>query len=206
MIDPIRSSKTGARELAADPGQASPASSSPGSTLLPDPAAPRLDDAEAGAQMELLVLLSARDDRESARTTRERSDAALRRAEDAQLDALEERTTAAFTAGMFGGAATAASGGLQIAGAATDHRAWEGGGRLAEGGGKMGSAFFERESSDASTEATHQEQMAGRSRRALDDARDAAKNARELADHALTFYKEYVAAKNEALRAALFRA
>jgi hypothetical protein len=84
--------------------------------------------------------------------------------------------------------------------------AWAGAAKFVEGGGHLGSAVCQNQSDEANIEATHQDQLAGRFRRAADDQRDALKEARTLADQAISFYKEYTAAKAEAQKAVLFRA
>src|SRR5262249_28883731 len=114
----------------------------------------------------------------------------------------------AYGAGLVSGFSTIGAGLVMGAGAWADKTApaWSGGSKFVEGGGHVGSAVFQNRSDEANIEATHQEQLAGRFRTAVDDQRDALKEARPLADQATSFYKEYTAAKAEAQKAVLFRA
>ena len=83
---------------------------------------------------------------------------------------------------------------------------WGAYGKLTEGTGKLVATHFQGEADDADVEATHQEQLAGRHKRAVDDARDQVRDAKDLVDRTLSFYKEYTTAKADAQRAAFIKA
>jgi hypothetical protein len=156
-----------------------------------------------------MVLEMARDDRAAARTSRDQQEALARSAEGAQLDAMKRRSDEAFAASMMGGAATAVSGGMTLAELGLPDKAaagLAGGAKVVEAGGKMASAFAQCAADDASVDTTANEQLAGRFHRAADDQRDEMKSARDLGDQAVTFFKEYVAARADAQKALLFRA
>jgi hypothetical protein len=184
--------------------------------LLPEPGAFDLPLGDPGAALALLIAESAHEDKDFARDLRESEEQSLRAAEDAQLEAMEQKASNAFWAGMIGGAATGVSGVSSIAAAgvgihggahAREYQAGiEGFGKAVEGGGKTGATAFQSQSDHENKAAAHEEQIGGRHRRSIDDARDQAKSAKDLLDRAAGFYKEYVAAQTEARRAALFRA
>lgn len=54
--------------------------------------------------------------------------------------------------------------------------------------------------------ATEAEHLANHAKRAVDDERDAVKDAKDLMDKAIEFYKEYSSGKNQAMAAATHRA
>ena len=205
--------------------------------LLPDPMHSILASGDPGAELAMLVLATAKEDKKIGRSIRAAEERAQEAAEVKQLDRMREKADASFTAGLIGGLSTAGSGLVSVAGAgatanasikdakaaneaiarlgenakapsmaASVESAWSGGAKVAEGLGKASAAYFQHEADDADIEATHQEQIAGRHKRAVDDARGQVDDAKELIDRAIGFYKEYVTAKSDAQRAAFLRA
>lgn len=202
--------------------------------LLPEPALSRRPCGDPGAELAMLVLEAAKEDKKIGRTIREHEELAQRASEDAQLDAMERKADASFTAGMIGGFTTAASAFASFGAAAASCEAstvdaknsnlarkggptvaetarsvdlhWDGVTKSIEATGKIGSALAQRDADRADREVTKQAQIAGRHQRAGEEAREAVRDAKELVDRVIGFYKEYVAAKADAERAALMRA
>jgi hypothetical protein len=166
--------------------------------LLPEPSEVAGDD--VGTQLAKVVLEAATRDKKMMRALRADAEAARRAAEKRQIDALRDKANAGFVAGVLGGGTTAASGALHVGGAA------DGSGKITEGLGSVGAAGARHASDSADADATAEGQNAGHFKTAADDARDAARDAGDLAGKAIAFYKEYVTAREETKRAALVRA
>lgn len=205
--------------------------------LLPDPMQSILASGDPGAELAMMVLASAKEDKKIGRSIRQAEERAQEAAEAKQLEEMREKAEAGYTAGLIGGFSTAGSGLVSVAGAgaaanasikdakaaneaialrgenakapstaSSVETAWSGGAKVTEGLGKACSSYYQHEADEADTEATHQEQIAGRHKRAAEDARGSVDDAKELIDRAISFYKEYVTAKSDAQRAAFLRA
>jgi len=221
---------------AVDAGGRAPATSSQapseGTHLLPDPIHALLNSGDPGAEMAALVLQSAKEDKKIGRSIRDAEERAQQAAEAAQLAKMQEKADSAYMAGLASGFGTVASGLVSAVGASKVGEAskldadranaspniktpasatsvemvWGAYGKLTEGTGKLVATHFQGEADDADVEATHQEQLAGRHKRAVDDARDQVRDAKDLVDRTLSFYKEYTTAKADAQRAAFIKA
>lgn len=187
------------------------------STLLPEPSTQAtLGGGDAGAQLALLVLESAREDKKLGRSMREMQERAQEAAEETQLRAMKEKADDTYCAGLFSGFGMVASGAVTAVGAGATGKAtaansakltaYDASAKLADAGGKIGSTCYTASADDANQEVERQSQLAGRHKRAADDARDDVKEAKELVDRAVSFYKEYMTAKADATRAALVKA
>jgi hypothetical protein len=177
----------------------------PNVPLLPPPAdhfqALSADTGDFGAQIAKLVLEAAYEDKQMSKGMRQAEEKAQERADNAQLKQLKSEANAKLAAGVVGGACSAAGGlGMMKGGK------FEGMGRAVDGCGRMMSAVGEAGASGHGIEAKHQEQLAGRHERAAEDARDAAKDASDMIDRAIEFYKEYRTAQVDNQKAAIHRA
>jgi hypothetical protein len=171
-------------------------------SLIPDPGGhfwALSTGGDPGVEIAKLVLEAAHEDKKMSKEIRQLEERAQERAEDAQLKALEHEADAKLLSGVVSGAG-------MVAGGAAAARGDEAMGKVLEGSGKLLSAFPEHDAGMTRVESTHQEQLAGRHKRASEDARDAANDASELVDRTIAFYKEYVTAKSDAQKAAICRA
>jgi hypothetical protein len=82
----------------------------------------------------------------------------------------------------------------------------EGSASVVQGGGKVWSTHAQNAADEANEEATAQQQMVSRQKRALEDTREMDSDAKKHMEKILDLYKQYSSAKQEASRAALFRA
>jgi hypothetical protein len=159
------------------------------------------DCGDFGAQIAKLALEAAYDDKHMAQGMRRAEENAQQRADDAQLKAMEREADAKFVGGVVGGACSVGAGvGMARGGK------WEGIGRATDGGGRLVSAVSDASASAYGIEAKRQEQLAGRHQRAAEDARDAAKDASDMIDRTIEFYKEYRTAQVDNQKAAIHRA
>jgi hypothetical protein len=186
----------------------------PGASLLPHPIGYTLSG-DVGAELAKLALEGSQDQRKLAKASRAIEEKAQEASEAAQLDALREKAANAFIAGVFAGVSSMASGVLTVAGAGVSAnasasqvggKAFEGVAKVIDGQGKLGSAGFQKMADESNVQATEAEQAAARHKRAVDDARDQADDAKKEIDRAIDFYKEYTAAKADEAKATLLRA
>ena len=179
-------------------------------SLLPEPSPLGVVGTDPGTELAILLVDAARDDRDLARSVRQGEERAIEAAEAQQLRALEDKADNGRIAGFIGGFATVASGAVAMGAAQSEsprvRSSLDGSRLLAEGGGKLAAVPYQDAEARAGQEATHQEQIAGRRRRALSAAEADERGARELATRALGYVREYLSAKVEAERAALLRA
>lgn len=179
------------------------------SSLMPEPSFFSLAGGDPGAELAMLVLESAQEDKRFSRTAREAEERAQEAAEQLQLKAMQEKADADYASGLVGGFTTAACGLVGLAGTGASEGTAKTLGDVTksmEGGTKVASTSFDHASKMMDMEAKHQEHLAGRHRRTAEDARDQVKDAKALIDRTIAFFKEYTAAKAEAQRAALIRA
>jgi hypothetical protein len=167
--------------------------------LLPDPSSPALVGDDVGTQLAKIVLEAATRDRKMMRALRAEAESARCAAEKRQIEALRDKADAGFVAGVITGGTQVASGGMHAGGAGD-------GGKITEGNGSIASAAARHAADSADADATAEAHTADHFKAASEDARDAARDAGDLANKALAFYKEYVTAREDTKRAALLRA
>jgi hypothetical protein len=178
------------------------------SALLPTTTDELALTGDAGAMIAALLLKASHQARVSARETKK---AAMEAQDAAEKSALDEKRAAAeqkLYGGLVAGGCTIASGGLTIAGgcgAATDG-IMNGAAKAAEGSGQSFSAlagFWAAKHENAASQAEH---VAAQAKRHVESAADDEKDARDLMNKVLDFYKEYSQAKLDSQKAALLRA
>lgn len=186
-----------------------PEGSEAGASLITDPVESGIQGDDPGIAVMMLVIKNARAEKKISKSIRECEERAQESADDAQLAAMREKAFDAYVGGLIGGAATVASGAATGAGAPMDavmKQRCDAAGKVIEGTGKIASTFKQHEADEDGVEVTKQEQIASRHKRSADDAREATKDAKDLADRAVGYFKEYVTAKSEERRATLMRA
>lgn len=177
--------------------------------LLPGPMRELSSSNDVGAQLAGLILKSAYAQKEGAREAREMSERAQRSAEDQQLKDMKSEADSNLVAGLMESGTEIAGGAMNIGGAFSSEgtsKALGGSAEVVRGIGKVDSAFAKHDASMSKLSATAQEQTASREKRAVDDARDLDKEAKEMLNRALSYYKEYLTAKADTERAALLKA
>jgi hypothetical protein len=192
-----------------DDGNGSPVAAHESHDLLPGPLNELATSSDVGAQLAGLIVKAAYDQKEGARETRKISERAQREAEDKQLTAMKDDADSSMVAGLMEGGTQIAGGAMGVVGAnaaPATQAALKGSAAVVEGMGKIDSAFAKHDASMSKQQATAQEQNAAREKRAVDDARDLDKDAKELLNRALGYYKEYLTAKADTQRATLLKA
>lgn len=178
-------------------------------TLLPDPFTELAHNGDVGAQIAALLVKTAQQQKEAARGAREAAEQAQRAADDEELSAMESQADCKLLAGVIEGAANIGGGAVGIGSAAGSPEARERGrgiASVAQGAGKIAGAVGAHHADMHGLDAKSAEQTSGRERRAAEDARDLGKDAADLLDRALGYYKEYMTAKSDVQRATLLRA
>lgn len=170
--------------------------------LLPLPFAELAGSGDLGAQIAALIVKAAREQKVAAHATRATAEKAQRAADDKELADMKEASDARFTAGLIAGGTQVASGALSMGGNSYGQAA----GKMTEGAGKAVGSYYEKDAEMANVEAKKDQQASGRAKTAIDDARDMDKDAKEMLNRALSYYKEYLTAKSDTMRATLLRA
>lgn len=179
--------------------------------LLPSPYASLSGSSDVGAQLAALIMEASREQKETAKETRAAAEQSQQAAEEHELAAMREESERKLAAGLIEGGTKMVGGAIGVGGAAAPtgsfaSSAAKGFSALAEGAGRAGSAVATHYADQSKQEATEATQIVGRSKRAVDDARDLAKDAKEQLNRALGYYKEYLTAKSDTQKAALMRA
>lgn len=177
--------------------------------LLPGPFAELGNNSDIGAKIAALIVNASREQKESARSAREHAEVAQRAADDKELEAMHDEATWKCAAGVIEGGATAVSGGIGVVTASAGgvaEKTWKGITTGIEGSGKGSGAVAGLVANRSAEDVKKWEQTSGREKRAVDDARDLDKDAKEMLNRALSYYKEYLTAKNDAQRATLLKA
>ncbi len=200
--------------FAGEPSDTPEASEATNADMLPSPAMQELmAGGDAGAQIAAMMMMMSKQQRQSARETRrgaeKAEDAAQRHELDAMRSAADERLEGATKEAIlkgFGGACTMAAGAADAGGDKAGTGALKGASE-----GSFGLAGYARAEGDHAAagrdvEAKAEGNAASTAKREIDDARDAEKDAKDLMNRVMSFYKEYATAKEDASKAALHRA
>lgn len=177
--------------------------------LLPAPFATLEGSADVGAQITALLVCASREQKQEAREARQSAETAQRSAEERELSKMSDEANCKLASGLVSGATQVAAGAMTVgaAGAATDTaKTLEGAATATQGFGKLDSACLDYYASDASKGAKEANQRAGHAKTAVEDARDLDKDAKEMLNRALGYYKEYLTAKADTQHATLLKA
>jgi hypothetical protein len=183
------------------------------SRLLPPPEDGSIQGEDAMTQLAMLLVKMAERDREMQEANRRSEEEAQRAADAREIQELRDKADAAFTASLFEGFGTAASGGVSVSGVALSKNferpaevTTRGSSDLTSATGKIMGAFSRARADEHEASATQARQSAGRANRSADDAKDAAQYAQDLVRKVLDAYKEIQTRKSEAHSAAIHRA
>jgi hypothetical protein len=152
-------------------------------------------DGDIGAQVAALAILSARNQREANGLVRVAEEAALERAEAAQIAAMHEQAAQIRMGGLVEGGFTALNGGAKLgesfAITASARNRWEAASTAADAGAKGFGSLPRAAQKDAETRAAHHANVAGRHDRAIDGARDGIREGQDFLERALDFYRDH---------------
>ena len=178
---------------------ASNASLPEATSLLSAPETSLEQSGDPSAMLAVLTMKTAKAERQAHTAMRRSEEATQDKEEVAQVGALREKAsdirTGAFVSGLcsIASSITKASGG-NAASAAFD------------AADKATTGMYKAEETLDQAQADEHEHLAAHAKRAGEDERDAVKDAKDLMDKAIEFYKEYSSGKNQALAAATHRA
>lgn len=183
------------------------ASASPGNApeVMPEPIAALASSGDVGAMIAALLLESGKTSRETAKLLKEAAGAAEDAAHTRKIDAMETAADRKLVAGVAQGAGSVVEGVMGGTGAATG-KPLEKFSPIAKGGGSVDGAVWNYLASDAEKEVAKADREATQAKRNVESAGDIDKDAKDLLRRAMSHYAEYVRAKDDASKAALFRA
>lgn len=182
--------------------------------MMPSPAMQELmASGDAGAQIAAMMMMMSKTQRQSARETRRGAEKAEGAAQQNELEAMrnaaDERLDGARNEAIlkgFGGACTIASAGADANGDKAGTGALKGANEASFALAGYARASGDHEAAGLDVEAKAEANAASTAKREIDDARDAEKDAKDLMNRVMSFYKEYATAKEDASKAALHRA
>ena len=164
-------------------------------------------EGDIGAQIAALTILTAQKQRRANLELQVKEEAAIERAEAAQVRAMHEQADDIRWAGLVDGVFGMGTGVFQLAGAVSesDSAHYAAGAALSEGIGKGLGAIPRGEEADDRADATSHEHEAAHHRRAFDASRDAVREGQDLLESALDFYKQSQQSAAEAVQTSVRR-
>ncbi len=182
--------------------------------MLPSPALQELLlGGDAGAQIAAMMMMLSKTQRDSARETRKGAesaeDAAQRSELGAMRDAAEKRFEGATREAVMkgiGGACTLAAGAAEANNDKAGAGSLKGANEASTALGGYLRAERDHEAAGCDIQAKAAANTASTAKRQIDDARDLEKDAKDLMNRVMSFYKEYATSKEDAQKAALHRA
>jgi hypothetical protein len=173
---------------------------------LPLPMQALATSGDIGAQVSALILEVGHDQKKAARVAREAAETAQRAAEEHELQAMHDQAAAKLASGVLAGTVEIASAAVGFTGINGDAQSAELKSKLISGFGKIETTVLDYGADRDGRMAKAAGNAASREKTAVDDARDAEKDAKQTIDKALDLYKEYQTAKADAQRAAFLKA
>ena len=164
---------------------------------------------DLGAMIAAMLLETGARSRETARNAKDAAMKAEEAACEQKIQKMEVEAKKKLFAGLAGAAATGLPGVASFASAAmpkVDARVFQGSGAISDSMSKGAGALWSYEADDAKREIAQAEREITQAKRAVENASDDDKDAKDLLRRALDHYKEFATAKEDAKRAALFRA
>jgi hypothetical protein len=166
---------------------------------------------DVASMLAAMLIEAGEKSKEAARLSRDAALQAEEAASQRKIEHMEKAAEQKFLGGFASGLGVTAQGGLGITGAAVaksdlGHDGWKGGGSASDGIGKMGGAYFNEMGAQEDKEVAQAERELTQAKRAVESASDDGKDAKDLLNKVLDHYKELTTAKEDAKRAALFRA
>lgn len=175
--------------------------------LLPDAKLESMQHSgDVGAMIAALLIESSQHSREIARSVRDAALAAEDAAFGRKIDAMESAAQERLIGGLASGGMTIGAGTVPVAGdfmhnapMAKSAKAWE-------GGAATGKTLGDFCAAQSDIEREHAERAMTQAKRNVESAGDMDKDAKDLLRRAMGYYSEYARAKDDASKAALFRA
>jgi hypothetical protein len=189
-----------------EPSATAAASSVGDESLLPPPMQALATSGDIGAQVSALILEVGRDQKKAARVAREAAEAAQRAAEERELQAMRDQADTKLASGVLSGTMQIASASVCLSGINGDAQSAQLQSKLVDGVARLQTSVLDYGAEREGRMAKAAGNTASREKTAVEDARDADKDAKATIDKALDLYKEYQTAKADAQRAAFLKA
>lgn len=182
--------------------------------MLPHPGISELlSSSDTGSKIAAMMMMMSREQRDSARETRRMEERAETAAQCSELQAMRESADAKYDGAMAQAGLQIAGGAMSLCSSAADANNATGAkmtydslGTGTKAGSDFAKAYGEHKAAGHDIEAKAAANEASTAKRAQDDARDLEKDAKDLMNRVMSFYKEYVTSKEDATKAALHRA
>lgn len=175
-------------------------------SVLPSPNARLQTSGDVGAMIAAMLLSSAQTSREIARRTRDAAAAAEDVAQAQKIEHMEEAAKWRFVGGVTGGAMKVASGAAEGGGEIGRNYPIKAASKPLEGGGDVGKSITDYVAAQEDIEVQHADRALTQAKRNVDAASEMDRDSKELLNRTLGYYAEYMRAKEDATKAALFRA
>lgn len=187
--------------------QASAADATPSEApaVLPSSSSSLASSGDIGAMISALLLESGKATRETAKLLKDAASACEDAAHARKIDAMETAADRKLVAGITEGAASITEGFMSGLGAASEGYAGKFS-AIAKGGGTVDKTMWNHFAADAERDVAQAEREVTQGKRNIESAGDMDKDAKDLLRRAMSHYAEYVRAKDDASKAALFRA
>lgn len=187
-----------------DASPQAPIAGAPPAGVLPDPMVSLAASGDVAAMISALLLEAGKNSREVARQSRDAAIAAEDAAHARKIEHMENAATQQLVGGI-------ASGGLQIYSAlATATAPSDSAGKVATallgGYDKLATAYTSYAAKQEEKEQARAERALTQAKRGVEAAIDTDKDAKDLIRRAMGYYADYLRAKDDANKAALFRA
>lgn len=175
--------------------------------LLPDPQVHRLESSgDVGAMVAALLMEMSKSSREIARSSREAATAAEDAAHAQKIEHMKDAAESKFIGGLTSGGLTVGSSALAVGGEMGRNEPVAKSAKSLEGGSAIAGAITNFSASNSDVEKEHADRALTQAKRNVESAGDMDKDAKDLLRRAMSHYAEYVRAKDDASKAALFRA
>lgn len=178
-------------------------------TLPPsDPASVLASGSDVGSTIAVLVFLTQKEQRTNARNSRDAAYAAQDAAEAAELSAMDAEASAKRDAAFIKGAYQIGSGLCSFAAVASpkNEKAWEAESKLVDAESTFACALANHEADDAARDVRAAGQAVGQIKRVAEGYADDVRDAEKSMAKAVDFLKEWRAARDAAISAAIHRA
>lgn len=169
-----------------------------------------MSSGDVGAMVAAMLLKASANSRATARAAKEAALRSEEAAARAKLELMQDKADASLVAGIVGGGATAVSGlvsgSCAFANGDKAEKALTGAAKGLDGSGNVARSVWDFDAANREIEVQAQERRLLQAKRGVESASDDDRDARELARKVLGFYAEYQRSKEDARKAALFRA
>jgi hypothetical protein len=183
-----------------------PNASADAPSLMPASATTLASSGDVGAMIAALLLESGAASRETAKLLKDAAAAAEDAAHARKLDEMSTAADRKLGAGLAVGIGEIGQGGLGFSGAATKDDRLGAASPGAKGLGDAAKAGFDYLASSNDEEVAKADRAMTQAKRNVESAGDIDKDAKDLLRRAMSHYADYVRAKDDASKAALFRA